>query len=64
MTRPSVGDFVLWGDEVWIVRKIRQAYEPQHRFWVADIESVSTGERDGILIDNFAPTSIRTWEVE
>ena len=53
---PKIGDFVLFEDDIWTVTAWRGV--------LVRIEAVASGEIEELLADNFAPTNIKTWEVE
>lgn len=58
--KPKEGDFVLWDDGTWLISKVIKR----------EVHISLLGESgdfigdDRLLIDNLAPTPIRTWEVE
>ena len=56
VSKPKVGDFVLWGDDYFIISGVRRGY--------VILESITRREDENIPTDNLAPTEIKTWEVE
>jgi len=58
--QPRKGDFVLFDNDIWII-KVRKR---KGNSSIAMIESYASGDQDELLIDNLAPTDIRTWEAE
>ncbi len=61
--QPKVGDFILFDDNTWVIKKISNK-----RYVVAECLD-ETGEKEEIieeefLLDNLAPTDIQTWEAE
>ena len=63
--QPKKGDFVLWEDGVWLIRKILKIKTKTYgTAYKVVIENCETGDFDELLADNLAPTSIQTWEAE
>lgn len=55
---PRIGDFVLWEDEIWFIRKA----DPSKN--IVYIEGVSLEDEDHLLADSLVPTDIKVWGTE
>ncbi len=56
---PKVGDFVLFDDYTWKIIKVTGDVVV-----VETVEDIGIDQPEEFVIDNLAPTGIKTWEVE